>query len=113
MNHPTDMKYLLLLAALAASLQAATVTFEWDPSPTSAEEQLTEYRLYKADGTNWLRIATVPASTNRASVDLPVGRHVITARSVNAWGESTNSNMVALPGPATAPFIRSVTVTIE
>lgn len=107
------MKYILALAAIAASLSAATVTFEWDPSPTAVEEQVTEYRLYKADGTNWLRIATVPVSTNRASVELPVGRHVITARAANVWGESTNSNMVALPGPATAPFIRSVTVMIE
>lgn len=105
------MRYFFLLATIATTLQAATVTLEWDLRP--ADEEISEYRIYQLVGTNATLVATVPGSTNRASFQMEPGKYVFIGRSVNFWGESANSNEAKTPPLPNPPVLVTNLVTVS
>lgn len=95
----------LVFAAVVVQAPAATLTLEWDPSPP--ETQATEYRIYQATAGEPLSLAaTVPATTNRANLNLEPGEYRFVARSANMWGESIDSNEVKTPPRPTPPNLK-------
>jgi hypothetical protein len=108
----------LILSAVVASAQTlpagVPISFAWDHS-AAAQAETDEYRVEQLNATSgaWERVATVKRSDSPAPSAGPpktatvtfttAGAHQLRVKAANLWGESLPSNVVKLPGSATAP----------
>lgn len=93
------MKYLVLLALLAASALAANLTFIWDPNPP--DEEVVVYRLYTSSNAVG-PFTFCAATTNGTQTTLTItnavqGRAFFYLTASNFWGESLASDHVNTP----------------
>lgn len=82
----------LLLALLLLATPALAEMQTWTCDENPAEEMVTEYRLF-FDG---VQVATT-SKPPWPAVDMPPGKHVVTARAANARAVSDESVPVTLP----------------
>lgn len=113
------MRRILILIAflcLVASVQAADITFAWDPMP--AGQQWEKVRLYERTGTagNYQYTLKGEVDGNLTTMTIPgvtPGTHTFIARSyANSW-ESADSNTVTTGPVPQAPSGIKITVVVS
>lgn len=97
--------FLLSTVGATATVQAATMQLEWDPSPSA--EQIGGYNVY-VDG-----VKTTSTKTTSADVTVNPGTHSFYVTAFNDWGESVPSNVITTPPVAGAvKNLKKIVITI-
>ncbi len=104
------MVRLLTFLMLACGANAATLTFQWNASPTN--EQVLLYKLYERSGVTF----TLLGATNATNLVVPgvvPGQHFFSITASNVWGESVKSVEVSTPPLPTPPTNITIQVSGE
>ena len=101
------MLVLVLLLGMPAMLQAATLTFQWDPMP--AGQNWSKVRLYEKSGTVYTLLAEVAVPATQVVATIVPGAHAFVVRSYDGTWESADSNTVTTgPVPAAPSNLRQL-----
>lgn len=95
------MKKLIALLLTAATLSAAELTLEWDPSPS--KEMVEHYKLYcSTNGTGFFPLAKT-TNTFVTFTNFTPGGYEFYVVAENFWGESPKSNILSTPAGKPTP----------
>lgn len=87
------------IALLLAALVASGAGLRWSPNPP--DQQITNYFLYQATGTNDFVKTPVGTNTIYSLTVTSAMQFYLTA--ANVLGESPPTKIISVPAPATAP----------
>jgi hypothetical protein len=94
--------FMIGMLLVASSLQAASITFQWDAKPSG--QTWTKVRVYEKMGTTYTLLIEVNGTETQATAaNVTPGSHAFVARSFDGVWESADSNTVTTGTPPTAP----------
>jgi hypothetical protein len=89
----------ILIYMLLATVSASAITLSWDLNDPA--EGIQAYLIYEIKNeTNYVKVATVPATSNTVVIPTLPGFHKFSCTASNQWGESPFSNTVEYRGPS-------------